>query len=194
MFINPQIAIKEGWIKGIVNPEKQIQPNAIDFTLDKAFTINDEVPFYVSETQKHMKGSSPYTPHEISVLRYSHKLNDGFKVYEKIEKPKETGWTIVPGNKLDCLSDLYCDLPKGISAMLIVRSTLARNGLILTSGLYDSGFQGHVGFVLHNNSVTIASIAQGTRVGQIIFVESDAAGLYDGSYKHDEGTDLEYQQ
>ena len=36
MYISPQVAIDNGWIKGITDPEKQIQPNAIDFTLDQS--------------------------------------------------------------------------------------------------------------------------------------------------------------
>ena len=49
MFINPKIAIEKGWITGLNDLDKQVQPNAIDFTADKAFDIADK-EFYVSET------------------------------------------------------------------------------------------------------------------------------------------------
>jgi len=168
MFINPQRAISEGWVSGITNPEKQIQPNAIDFTLDKAFTINDETPFIISESNKIMKGADPYPP-------------------------AGGTWFIDKGGMLDCLSDMYCDLPLGVAAMLIIRSTLSRNGIQLMSGLYDSGFQGHIGFLLHNRSTQFAQIAAGTRVGQIIFIASDSKEVYAGGYNHNLGTDLDYQ-
>ena len=169
MFINPQKAINEGWISGITNPEKQVQPNAIDFTVDKVFNINDEESFAIDESGKVMKGSTLY-------------------------EPESGGWLIEGRGMIDCLSDVYCDLPEGVAAMLVIRSTLARNGIMLVSGLYDSGFKGHIGFLLHNRSDSTAHFGCGTRVGQIIFVQADSAGVYAGGYNHDAGTDLEYQQ
>ena len=175
MFINPQTAIKNGWIKGIKNPEKQVQPNAIDFTADKAFQINQEY-FYVSETYKQMRGSNPVNPRPTYY-----------------ESEPINSWFIEGGGMLDFLSDIYVDLPEGVAAQLVIRSTLARNGLQLMSGLYDSGFKGHIGFLLHNRHEFEAIIAEGTRVGQIIFVQSESSDLYKGGYNHDMGTDLRYQ-
>ena len=147
--------------------------------LDKAFAINDYTNFYVSETDKKMKGSN--------LIDIDTELNAqavlGF-----------AGWKIGAGDSLDGLSDVYCDLPEGVAAMLWIRSTLARNRIVLTSGLYDSGFRGHVGFLLHNLSRTAAFIGEGTRVGQLILVQSDSAGLYEGGYNHEQGTDLDYQK
>lgn len=174
MFINPQTAIKNGWVSGITNPEKQVQPNAIDFTLDKVFTILDYETFVLSEDKKIMKGSEPYEPR----FDTAHASD---------------GWLIKEHNMIDCLSNMYCDLPEGIAAMLVIRSTLARNGIMLVSGLYDSGFKGHIGFLLHNRSIATAHIGEGTRVGQIIFVQSDSSSMYQGQYNHDVGTELEYQ-
>jgi deoxycytidine triphosphate deaminase len=175
MFINPKTAIQKGWIRGIKDPDKQVQPNAIDFTADKAFYIADK-EFYISETHKQMRGGDPFPP--------------GASYFEA--EPRQS-WYIAGGEMLDFLSDVYVDLPEGVAAQLVIRSTLARNGLQLVSGLYDSGFKGHIGFLLHNRHRYEALIAEGTRVGQIIFISSDSAGTYDGGYNHDLGTDLEYQ-
>jgi len=170
MFINPKTAIEDGWVTGVVNPELQVQPNAIDFTLDKVFTIEDK-PFILSEAGKTMRGGNVLVP--------------------------ETTWTgeeavdywNIPGNAVvDGMSDIYVELPEGIAAMLIIRSTLNRNGMFLTSGLYDSGYKGHLGFALHNRSEAYALISPGTRVGQVIFVSSDSAGMYAGGWNHNEGT------
>lgn len=176
MYIDPRTAIKEGWITGIVDEEKQVQPNAIDYTLDKAFEIIDYNPFYLSETRKVMKGSAPIEPENIS------------------SGPVEQGWIIKGGDMLDGLSNMYVTLPEGVAAVLVPRSTLVRNGLFTQNGLYDSGFEGHIGTVIHNRSKSEAIIGQGTRIGQIIFVEAQTAGLYAGGYNHDKGTDLEYQK
>lgn len=173
-IINPKVALEKGWISGVKDPSKQVQPNAIDFTLDKAFKILNPLQFSISESSKQMKGSEAYEP-------------VAYNVAEKF-------WTIVEGGMLDGLSDVYCNLPEGVCAQLVIRSTLARNGIMLASGLYDSGFKGHIGFVLHNRAVTPAHIAQGTRVGQIILFQADSAGLYAGGYNHGQGTALDYQE
>lgn len=176
MFINPKTAIQEGWITGLIDLDKQVQPNAIDFTADQAYEVGNQ-DFYVSETYKQMRGSEPLEPR----VTY----------FEKDNKPS---W-IIPGHEmLDFLSNVYVDLPEGVAAQLVIRSTLARNGLVLTSGLYDSGFKGHIGFLLHNLHEHDAVIASGTRVGQIIFISSDSAGTYAGGYNHEHGTELEYQK
>jgi dUTP pyrophosphatase len=172
-IINPKVALEKGWISGVKDPAKQVQPNAIDFTLDRAFGIEDYTQFVITESFKLMKGSTEL---------------DTFD-YQGVDC-----WGILAGSKLDGLSDVYCDLPEGVCAQLVIRSTLARNGLLLTSGLYDSGFKGHVGFVLHNNSQTGAIVGRGTRVGQIILFQADSAGLYAGGYNHGQGTALNYQE
>ena len=64
MFINPKTAISEGWITGIVDPDKQIQPNAIDFTVDQVFSIATGNAFVISEAGKVMRGGAPYPPVE----------------------------------------------------------------------------------------------------------------------------------
>ena len=62
MFINPKTAISEGWITGIVDPEKQIQPNAIDFAVDQVFSVATANAFVISEAGKVMRGGAPYAP------------------------------------------------------------------------------------------------------------------------------------
>lgn len=173
-IINPKVALEKGWISGVKDPAKQVQPNAIDFTLDRAFKINDYIPFTITEEQKTMKGSTELTPWD---------FKDGL-----------VGWRIEDNEMLDGLSSVYCDLPEGICAQLVIRSSLARNGLLLTSGLYDSGFKGHVGFVIHNRSSLYCILGEGVRVGQIFLFQADSAGMYAGGYNHDKGTGLNYQK
>ena len=175
MFINPQDAIREGWVSGLVNPDKQIQPNAIDFTLDTVYHINVHNRFIVSEADKLMRGTSAYNPIELRSDR-SNKF-----------------WDLDYDTIYDCLSDVYVSVPEGVACMLVTRSTFARNGLFVMSGLYDSGFEGHVGFVLHNRGGE-ARVFTGTRIGQIIFVRADSAGMYAGGYNHAEGTAAPHQE
>jgi deoxycytidine triphosphate deaminase len=161
MFINPKYAIEQGWIQGIQNPDKQVQPNAIDFTLDTLKLLSADTA-RVSEDGKSMR---PLVDVQLT----------------------PGGWGLEYGRVYDGTSEMYCDLPKGIAALLYTRSTLARNGVFLVSGLYDSGYQGHVGFTIYPIGGHIV-IAKGTRVGQIAFVSADSAKLYAGGWNHQEGT------
>lgn len=175
MFINPTIAIERGWIKGNINLNN-IQPNAIDFTLDKMFEIC-KVPCSITETiPKNMR-----VQQEVPTYGLVSGHND------PTGRAKTTaGWMIESGS-YDCMSDFYVEIPEGVAAYLIVRSTFNRNGMFITSGLYDSGFKGHIGFVLHN-PIGSATIEVGIRVGQIIFISSDSAGVYAGGWNHQQGT------
>ena len=166
MFINPKVAIKEGWVTGIQNEEVQIQPNAIDFTLDRLFAINNNT-FHISEDAKQMRG--------------------GFEIQPAGRPGNEQYWSLEANSVYDGMSGMHVKLPSGIAAMLIIRSTFNRNGIFLTSGLYDSGFEGHLGFAIHNRSGP-AIIVPGTRIGQVIFVESENALMYAGGWSHKEGT------
>lgn len=169
MYINPKTAIENGWITGVTDPDKQIQPNAIDFTLDKLFQIG-EAEFVISEEGKQMRNS--------------------WQIEAAPDRGQDSDlafWTIEPNSVYDGMSNIAVDLPEGVACELIIRSTLNRNGIFLTSGLYDSGYKGAIGFALHNRGA-LAKIAVGTRVGQIKFVSSDSAGLYAGGYNHEAGT------
>lgn len=168
MLINPQKLIDDGYVTGLKDPDKQIQPNAIDFTLDQLFTFDDANIFAISENGKQMRGNS--------VVRPTHDRRTGLDYF-----------ILQPHTSYDALSDMYVELPDGVAASLIIRSTFNRNGVFLTAGLYDTAFKGHVGFALHNRSGQV-NVTPGTRVGQIMFYQSDNAGTYSGSWNHDQGT------
>ena len=170
MLINPRTAIENGWITGLKNEEQQVQPNAIDFTVDNIFAVNHNDMCIISELkeERQMRGSQP--------LAISNVTDDGREWY-----------TLSAHDSYDCLSDVYVDLPDGVACKLIIRSTFNRNGIFLTSGLYDTGYKGHIGFMLHNRS-GLALIERGVRVGQIEFYASDSAGQYSGGWNHAQNT------
>jgi deoxycytidine triphosphate deaminase len=134
----------------------QVQPNAIDLKVDKIFQINEHVNFAINETTKTHRGSLEMIPDE------SGDWHLGVGTYEIIMEgeitigPDEAGW-------------------------VITRSTLNRNGLFITSGLYDSGYQGVMAGALHVN-VGPAVIRKGTRVGQFLLFKAEALNQYDGDY------------
>lgn len=182
MIINPQVAIDNGWVTGIINLEKQVQPNAIDFTLNRLFTITN-MPFFISEDDKVMRGGNEVAVSTHYVRRPSKEHKDKLDVYE-VE-----AWELQGQTTYDGMSDVYVNVPQDVAVLpTIVRSTYNRNAVFITSGLYDSGYKGHIGFAVHNNSRGPAYIAPGTRIGQIIFVKAESASMYAGQWSHDEGT------
>lgn len=170
MLINPNYAIEQGWITGLKDRDLQVQPNAIDFTLDNVFVIDHASLCTISEvkSERQMRASSPLPPANLS--------DDGREWY-----------TLAPNMVYDCLSDVYVNVPDDVACKLIIRSTFNRNGFFLTSGLYDTGYEGHVGFALHNRS-GLANVQRGVRVGQIEFYASDSNGKYAGGWNHKQNT------
>lgn len=182
MLISPITAIENGWIshplcKSIDDwrQRKFISPNAIDFTVDKIWTIDNTKFFVIDEEYKSMRGGE-----EMEVGSHS-------TVNQDADEHTITGWAVSAHHVYDILSDMRVDIPEGIACTLIIRSTYSRNGLYLTSGIFDSGYQGNIGAALHVK-VGPALIGQGTRIGQIAFHSSDSAGIYAGGYNHEQGT------
>lgn len=175
MLISPKDAIQQGWITLPNYTSFQqweaaqfVSPNAIDFTADRVFEIDATTPFILRTDSKIMRESQEVSPSLIPADPTAFK-----------------GWTLY-GGVYDIVSNLYVKVPDGVACMLIVRSTLNRNGLFITSGLYDSGFEGNIGFALHNRGGETI-IEKGARVGQIMFVESDSVGKYAGQYNTQDG-------
>ena len=104
----------------------------------------------------------------------------------EIGPERQQGWTLLHGF-YDVLSSMHVTVPAGVACMIFPRSTLVRNGLFVSTGLYDQGFSGTIGGTLHiRNSLT--RIAKGTRIGQIVFVTAqDSKLLYAGGYNHEAG-------
>ena len=162
MLVNPRTVIDNGWVRfpSNVDVEKFIQPNALDFTIDSLYTVAENVFKITADDQKQHRGVS------------SVPLTDGH-------------WTLYRG-VYDMASEMYVEVPEGHAAQLVTRSSFVRNGLYILSGLYDSGFKGPIGCVLHNRCGE-AWIEPGTRIGQIIFVDSQTAKQYAGGYSTNEG-------
>jgi deoxycytidine triphosphate deaminase len=170
MLISPKIAIKEGWVtwnEVVTDIEKHVQPNALDFDCARIFRPETYSTAYLSETKKQIR---KYTEMEADV-----------KIGE------DPAWELINGQGYDFSSNFHVTLPEGVAAQLIIRSTLNRSGVFLTSGLYDSGFSGQVAGVLRISNGHF-TLAKNTRIGQIMFIKSDAGGLYAGGYNHAAGT------
>ena len=144
--------------------EGDSQPNAVDLRIGSVYYITNEL-FEISDSHKRHRA------HGIEI----HPDDDGY-------------FNLMPGS-YEVVMQNVIEVGQGEAGFVITRSTLNRNGLFLTSGLYDTGYKGVMAGVLHVNCGP-ARIQKGTRIGQYLSFDAEAIGLYDGDYginkKHDE--------
>jgi deoxycytidine triphosphate deaminase len=144
-----------------------VQPNAIDVRLSKVFAISKKA-FVISEEFKQHRGTAELLPD-----------TKGF-------------WTLQPGT-YEVVMDGTVKMGDSEAGWIISRSTFNRNGLFLTSGLYDSGYEGVMAAALHVTSGP-AVIAVGTRIGQFLLFKAEAVSSYNGSYGTASDHDKKYTQ
>ena len=145
--------------------QKDIQPNAVDLRVSKFFRVSTK-DFVISEDQKTHRGS------------------------KEIE-PDIDGWFYLQPGHYEVIMENTIDVGDNEAGWVITRSTLNRNGLFLTSGLYDTGYNGVMAGMLHVN-IGPARIKKGTRIGQYLNFEAESIKVYDGSYGLDKEHDKKY--
>lgn len=145
--------------------EGDVQPNAVDLRIGKVFRINS-TEFTIDEKMKNHRGSVEIEPNEYGY------------------------WTLEPGH-YEIIMENEVDVAEGEAGFVITRSTLNRNGVFLTSGLYDSGYRGVMAGVMHV-SCGMFTIQRGTRVGQYLSFTAESLHKYDGDYGKDKEHDKKY--
>lgn len=157
--------------------EGDSQANAVDLRVAKIFRVNEFAMFEISNEHKVHRGSRELIPD-----------SEGY-------------WYLEPGH-YEIVMENEIGVGVGEAGWVITRSTLNRNGLFITSGLYDSGYGfdaktneytgGMMAGMLH---VTIgpARIKKGTRVGQYLNFEAECLSLYDGDYGNHKDHDKKYK-
>jgi len=113
-----------------------------------------------------------------------HKASFGY--YEPVDPEKIDGLTVFylpPGAYSITFEQGLKPLPGNNTAFIYHRSTLARNGALIRSAVYDPGFTTpQMGAILEVWRPII--IEQHARVAQILYNENeDVAALYNGSYQ-----------
>ena len=142
-----------------------VQPNAVDLRLGKVFRIKP-LEFVITESMKMHRGS------------------------EEIEPDEEGFYNLEPGD-YEVIMENIIDVVEGEAGFVITRSTLNRNGVFLTSGLYDSGYNGVMAGVMHVG-VGPMRIAKGTRIGQYLNWKAETLSMYDGDYGIGKAHDNKY--
>lgn len=136
--------------------EMDIQPNAIDLRLDKLFKFTSPGPFTLSaDDAKH------------------------HRAIEEVE-PQSGGWFSLPAGTYQIVMQNTVSIGPDEAGWVITRSSLNRNGIFITSGLYDSGYNGVMAGALHATCPFV--IQRGARVGQFLLFKAESLKQYDGSY------------
>lgn len=146
--------------------EDDIQPNAVDLRLDKVFKIHNTLFELDAENNKKHRGSTPIEPDE-----------NGF-------------WYLEPGS-YEVVMENIITVGEDEAGWVITRSTLNRNGCFITSGLYDSGYNGVMAGVLHVTCGPI-KIQRGSRIGQYLSFKAESLKQYNGSYGLNSEHDKKY--
>ena len=149
--------------------DEDIQPNAVDLRVDKIFRINIWKDFIIGEEDGK----------EVKQHRGSLEMDPDEKGY----------WYLSPGT-YEIVMENIIEVGPDEAGWVITRSTLNRNGLFITSGLYDSGYHGVMAGALHVTSP--AKIKKGTRVGQFLLFTSQSLKKYDGDYGIGKAHDQKY--
>lgn len=146
--------------------EGDVQPNAVDLRLDKVFQINNTV-FEIDNDTKVHRGS-------IQIL------------------PDADGWFELAPGGYEVVMENIIQVGVDEDGFVITRSTLNRNDVFLTSGLYDTGYHGVMAACMHVGSGTMR-IKQGTRIGQYLSFDAESLHHYDGDYGIGKEHDSKYQ-
>lgn len=131
------------------------QPNAVDLRIDKVFKVSESL-FQLDEENKKHRGS-----HEM--------------------KPDTMEYWNLPEGHYEVVMQNIINVGEAEAGWVITRSTLNRNGVFITSGLYDTGYNGVMAGMMH---VTCGAfrVKRGTRVGQYISFDAESLAKYSGSY------------
>ena len=142
------------------------QPNAIDLRLDKVYRMKHN-EFIIDNDNKTHRGTVE-------------------------EVPTSDGWFILPEGTYEVVMENIVRVGADEAGWVITRSTLNRNGVFITSGLYDSGYHGVMAGALHVNGGPVR-IKKGTRIAQLLLFKAEALSGYNGSYGLSSEHDKKYK-
>lgn len=151
--------------------DKCIQPNAVDLRLDILEQFFDDNYMWLSR-------STTVTISET-----------GEKQFVRRTDPTryDNGYVLLPRQSYDVVTKHRVAIPQGAVGWCHIRSTLSRNGIILSGGLYDAGYDGVIGFTLHNLTSYDVRLEDNVRIAQFIMAKAETSHAYDGHYNKNGG-------
>lgn len=164
---------------GVINPKEILERNIIqipeDVDIDKILQPNG-IDLYLSSVS------------EIDQIGASTEVGDNVKTLHRLGRPLPTTkgrledeYFLLEKNRAYRVETEYnLKLPEDVAACIFVRSTLNRNGVLLGSGLWDSGYDGMIGSTLYPQ--VNCRLYPPCRFAQIVFFRAESSRLYDGTY------------
>lgn len=122
-----------------------------------------------------------FTMSEHAEDKISKQINNNAETLEWDYDEKGHYVLLAPGNYYLFDSVEYVEVPDTAAGKLIHRSSANRASMRIESGVYDSGFKGHVG-----GSITVVvpmKLYRGTRVAQLVMWSADSNGEYNGQWQ-----------
>ena len=152
MFIHPVNASTE-----VTNiDETMIQPNTIDLRIDEVYRIGAG-PMHMDEDKKEHRKS----------------------IKQKIDE--DGNFVLEHGACYEIRSNQQVDIAEGEIALLLGRSTFNRNGVLIISSIYDSGFKDFAGATLYNIGGE-TTVKPKTRFAHLVIAKAESLHKYDGDY------------
>ncbi len=142
--------------------EKQVQPNAVDITVARVYAL-DKGAFMLSGDTK-----QPLPRRTIHPIK---RQTDGIEVFR------------LKGGTYVVEFDQKVEMGANEAGLVVCRSTLMRNGVWMTSALYDSGYHGHMFAGMTVSPGTEFIFPRHERIAQFLCFEAEALSLYDGQYQ-----------
>lgn len=153
-IINPKTILKKKIVTGLLDEEKQLQPNSLDLTIKNATLIIDGG---VLTENKKLQPRANYSCENMGRFEFE------------------------AGKAYDIEFNESIEVPDNVMCFITHRSSLNRIGGQITSGIYDSGFKNYLGATLRTNNKI--SIEKNCRIATIYFIKADSAFLYQGQYQ-----------
>jgi deoxycytidine triphosphate deaminase len=151
MFIHPVNASTE-----VTNiDDTMIQPNTVDLRVDKVYRIGAG-PMHIDEEEKiHRKSIEIF--------------------------PDEDGNFLLSPGCYEMQSNQQVEIAEGEVALVLGRSTFNRNGVLIISSIYDSGFKDYAGATVYNIGGE-TTVKPNTRFAHLIIAKAESLHKYDGDY------------
>lgn len=165
-IINPKRVLDLGILRlpKNVDVNQVLQPNGIDLQIESVRLISGHRMLLGDNIKTKHLGSED-VPLELIDIGAEESVQ-GYKLCQGHQYQMETGYEI--------------ELPSDMAAYIFTRSSLNRNGILVGSGLWDSGYHGLVGTTLY--AYQDVALIPPVRIAQIIFLKAESAHLYEGTY------------
>lgn len=149
--------------------DADFQPNGIDIRINKLYGLRDTD--HAALLSQIRSIPTPYL-----VDPWSHHKLWGQNVYE-----------LTPG-VWEFETELKVKVPDNFIGIIHQRSTLSRAGVIVTSGIYDSGYEGLIAGQIHTPRQLF--LEKGVRIAQFILLPATSRGRYSGVYQNKTTSDV----